>query len=260
MKVMTEIAPAEGETENTGVDAMETDEKTSTAAPTVAVEYRPFRYLSLALPAAPLFQDGTDKAIIPQVPLFDLLKRFDGQTIERDIDPETKRERKRTYSITKLPPYLIVHYQRFAQNTFFAEKNPTLVSFPLESLEMRPYTSGPEVQSMENEDVVKNMSVAEIKKKLRSKHIACDSIVEKQELVSLLVNASKNTPPPSTRYDLISNIVHDGKPKQGSYKCHSLHHASHTWYTTEDLHVWTTETMAQQIALSEAYIQIYRKQ
>lgn len=255
--------------------SMETDDsaaKPATAPPKITVETRPFRYLSLALPAAPLFQDSTDKAIIPQVPLFDLLKRFDGSTVEVDIDPDTKRERRRTYTITQLPSYLIIHYQRFANNTFFAEKNPTLVNFPLENLEMRPYTTGIAQDANDeanNEQVdtlesLKLLTVAQLKKKLAAKKVSTADILEKDELIArvLAAHAAPSSSPSkhSTRYNLISNIVHDGKPKQGTYKCHTLHGPSRTWYTTEDLHVWTTETMAQQIALSEAYIQVYQKQ
>ena len=29
-----------------------------------------------------------------------------------------------------------------------------------------------------------------------------------------------------TTYDLIANIVHDGKPAEGSYRIHVLHHVS----------------------------------
>lgn len=39
---------------------------------------------------------------------------------------------RRQYIITKLPQYLIVHIKRFSKNTqHFAEKNPTIVNFPV---------------------------------------------------------------------------------------------------------------------------------
>lgn len=35
---------------------------------------------------------------------------------------------------------------------------------------------------------------------------------------------------PNTTYDLVANIVHDGKPTEGSYRIHVLHHVSaHQW-------------------------------
>ena len=39
----------------------------------------------LDLPAAPLFKDALEKVIIPQVPIFDILKKFDGQLVTEDI-------------------------------------------------------------------------------------------------------------------------------------------------------------------------------
>jgi hypothetical protein len=35
------------------------------------------------------------------------------------------------FQITKLPQYLIVQIKRFTKNTFFTEKNPTVVNFPV---------------------------------------------------------------------------------------------------------------------------------
>ncbi len=31
-----------------------------------------------------------------------------------------------------------------------------------------------------------------------------------------------------TTYDLVANVVHDGKPTEGSYRIHVLHHVSAT--------------------------------
>ena len=39
----------------------------------------------LDLPAAPLFKDALEKVIIPQVPIFDILRKFDGQAVHEDI-------------------------------------------------------------------------------------------------------------------------------------------------------------------------------
>jgi hypothetical protein len=147
---------------------------------------------------------------------------------------------------------------------------------------MRPYISGPAAEAAaaaataaaaaaepRSEDAVRALGVAEIKKQLRAKRIPCENVVEKDELVRLLVNApagsaaSAAAAPSSTRYNLLSNIVHEGRPSaaskelRGSYKCHTYHRATRTWYLTEDLHVHTSETMEQLVALSEAYIQIY---
>lgn len=58
-----------------------------------------------------------------QVPLFNILAKFDGETITEVVRPQPARIR---YTITRLPRYLILHMKRFKKNNFFVEKNPTL--------------------------------------------------------------------------------------------------------------------------------------
>lgn len=58
-----------------------------------------------------------------QVPLFNILKKFDGETVTEVVRPQIERKR---FRITRLPRYLILHMQRFTKNNFFVEKNPTL--------------------------------------------------------------------------------------------------------------------------------------
>ncbi|KAL6511786.1 hypothetical protein OROGR_021383 [Orobanche gracilis] len=93
----------------------------------------PFLMLGLDLPPPPLFNDIMEKSIIPQVPLFNILNKFDGITVS---EVGTTRIR---YRVTKLPQYLILHMLRFKRNNFFVEKNPTLVNFPLKNLELKDY-------------------------------------------------------------------------------------------------------------------------
>lgn len=40
----------------------------------------PFLYLTLDIPAAPLYKDELENNIIPQIPLFNLLAKFNGHT------------------------------------------------------------------------------------------------------------------------------------------------------------------------------------
>ena len=35
----------------------------------------------------------------------------------------------------RLPPFIILYIQRFTKNTFYVEKNPTIVNFPIKSIE-----------------------------------------------------------------------------------------------------------------------------
>ncbi|KAL3820797.1 hypothetical protein ACJIZ3_006702 [Penstemon smallii] len=170
----------------------------------------PFLMLGLDLPPPPLFKDIMEKNIIPQVPLFNILKKFDGESVTEVVRPRTARMR---YRVTKLPQYLILHMRRFTKNNFFVEKNPTLVNFPVKNLELKDYIPLPAPNKNE---------------KLRSK------------------------------YDLIANIVHDGKPGEGSYRVFVQRKSEELWYEMQDLHV--SETLPQMVALSETYMQIYEQQ
>ena len=68
----------------------------------------------------------------PQVPIFELLRKFDGGRTHDDIKAGRRR-----YRLTRLPAYLVLHMKRFTKNNFFWEKNPTIVNFPVRNLELR---------------------------------------------------------------------------------------------------------------------------
>uniref|UniRef100_A0A2K5L5S8 ubiquitinyl hydrolase 1 n=1 Tax=Cercocebus atys TaxID=9531 RepID=A0A2K5L5S8_CERAT len=90
-----------------------------------------FMYLTLDLPTAPLYKDEKEQLIIPQVPLFNILAKFNGIT-EKEYKTYKENFLKR-FQLTKLPPYLIFCIKRFTKNNFFVEKNPTIVNFPITS-------------------------------------------------------------------------------------------------------------------------------
>ncbi len=92
----------------------------------------PFYMLGCDLPPPPLFADVMEKNIIPQVPISQVLSKFDGVT-EADVP----RAGRKTYALEALPPYLVLHMKRFTKNNFYLEKNPTIVTFPVRNLELR---------------------------------------------------------------------------------------------------------------------------
>lgn len=165
----------------------------------------PFLFLTLDLPPPPLFKD--DVEFIPQIPLFTLLDKFNG---ESSHETANKKELKR-YSLHKLPPFLMMQYKRFQDNQFYVEKNPTIVNFPLKNLDLRDY-----------------------------------------------LHPEWAPRAPCTSFDLIANIVHDGKYEKGSFKIQVLHPAMGQWFEIQDLRV--TPIMPQMVALSESYFQIYKRQ
>uniref|UniRef100_A0A5B7BCY9 Putative U4/U6.U5 tri-snRNP-associated protein 2-like n=1 Tax=Davidia involucrata TaxID=16924 RepID=A0A5B7BCY9_DAVIN len=196
-----------GDNQNNGTDADGGTERNNVFMETSRM---PFLMLGLDLPPPPLFKDVMEKNIIPQVPLFNILKKFDGESVTEVVRPRIARMR---YRVTRLPQYLILHMRRFTKNNFFVEKNPTLVNFPVKNLELKDYIPLPTPKE---------------KEKLRSK------------------------------YDLIANIVHDGKPGEGCYRVFVQRKSEELWYEMQDLHV--SETLPQMVALSETYMQIYEQQ
>uniref|UniRef100_A0AAQ5ZKJ7 Ubiquitin carboxyl-terminal hydrolase 39 n=1 Tax=Amphiprion ocellaris TaxID=80972 RepID=A0AAQ5ZKJ7_AMPOC len=134
-----------------------------------------FLFLTLDLPTAPLYKDEKEQLIIPQVPLFNILGKFNGST-EKEYKTYKENFLKR-FQLTKLPPYLVFCIKRFTKNNFFVEKNPTIVNFPITNVDLREYLTE-EAQATEK----------------------------------------------NTTYDLVANVVHDGKPTEGAYRIHVLHH------------------------------------
>lgn len=180
-----------------------------------SLEYQPcdvtskFFYLTCDLPIPPLFKDEKQENIIPQINLFQLLSKFDGRT---EKEYQTYKENVvKVFQLSNLPPFLILYHKRFTKNTFYVEKNPTIVNFPVRNIELTEYLT----------------------EELLKKH-------------------------PNPVYDLVANIVHDGQPESGTYRCHVLHKGTGKWYELQDLHV--KEIEPQMLALSEAYIQIYELQ
>jgi U4/U6.U5 tri-snRNP-associated protein 2 len=100
----------------------------------VQTEISRFLILTLDLPPAPLFQDALDKNIIPQVPLISILGKYDGICAQERLNT-----RVRYRLLHPLPPYLLFHIKRFSRNKFVSERNPTIVTFPVRSLDMAPY-------------------------------------------------------------------------------------------------------------------------
>ena len=82
------------------------------------------------LPMVPLFKDSKEKIAIPQINIYELFKKYNGEKFTED---PTRAQRKK-FKILSLPKYLILIFKRFENNSFFMEKNPTIVNFPLENL------------------------------------------------------------------------------------------------------------------------------
>ncbi|CAH8570396.1 unnamed protein product [Schistosoma turkestanicum] len=92
-----------------------------------------FFYLTCDLPPPPLYLDEFKENIIPQVSLATLLSKFNGVT---EKEYKTHRDSTlRRFELRRLPPYLILYMKRFVKNIFTLEKNPTIVNFPIKSID-----------------------------------------------------------------------------------------------------------------------------
>ena len=67
----------------------------------------PYLFLTCDLPPMPLFSDDKDENIIPQVPLFTLLQKFNG-VLEKEYKTYKDSTLKR-FELTQLPPYLLLN-------------------------------------------------------------------------------------------------------------------------------------------------------
>lgn len=183
----------------------------------------PFLQLQLDLPPTPLYADSAERNIIPQVPLYTILHKFDGHT-EQNLRGTLKK-----FRLVELPRYLIINIKRFSTNTQFqVEKNPTIVSFPIKNLDLRDFLILP--QGVDPASV-------------------------------------------TTRYDLVSNIAHEGlvtkatgtnevhdkgvAVKEGVFRAQTLNKAQEQWFLMDDLHI--QEILPQVVSISEAYIQVYER-
>lgn len=209
----------------------------------------PYLYLSFNLPDISLFNDKLNNTnIIQQKLLYELLYKYNYNNHEIMLDGSIKQ-----YQIIKLSKYLILHYNRFITTKFGYDKNNTLVIFPLQGLQLNKYcTIGYTNQQLNK------MNMNELKLLANTLKLDIKHIIEKQYLIDQIIQYYNNI---SCTYNCISNIVHSGKSYDiGHYKIQCYNYCNSSWYELDDNNVYTNDTMAQQVALSEAYIQVYELQ
>jgi len=125
----------------------------------------PFLFLSLDIPPTPLFKDSQGGLVIPQIPLFEVLNKFDGETWVDQVGSGASGYCRKRYKLKELPPYLILHLVRFTKNNFYLEKNHTIVTFPVKNLELKDYLE--ERSPLDESVMFELMSVPELKRSIR---------------------------------------------------------------------------------------------
>lgn len=225
----------------------------------------PFLFLTVDIPQTPLFKDSQGGVIIPHIPLYSVLDKFNGVKVVDAVKAGVHTRKQ--YWITRLPQYLILSLARLTRNHFFVEKNPTIVNFPVKNLELRDYFL-PEA-GLPTEEGLKTMTVGELKGFVQA-HGGGDAkeAVEREDLEEQARAVLNEVA--GTKYDLVANVVHDSPPGQekkeaargeatppGTYRVHVFNRASDQWYEIQDLHV--QETLPQLITISESCVLIYEK-
>lgn len=222
----------------------------------------PFLQLTVDIPQKPLFKDDSKGGlVIPQENLTDLMKKFDGNTVIDMVGRKGGREKKQ-YNISHLPPYLVLNLKRFIKTKFGIEKNPTIVTFPVEGVDFKPYVA----KSEGEEDLdVDEMKVKDIKSLLSEMGKSPKGAVEKNDLIKIAKEALGKR----YKYDLVASIAHDTPTNvgretasnpitEGSHRVHARHQASNQWFEVNGQKV--ESVMPQMVAVSEAVVLVFKKQ
>jgi U4/U6.U5 tri-snRNP-associated protein 2 len=76
--------------------------------------------------------------------------------------------------------------------------------------------------------------------------------------LSLEDYTSENTKNRNIKYNILSNIIHDGKPESGMFRVQVKDKPLDKWFDIQDLNV--NQIMPQSVVVSESYIHVYESQ
>ncbi|KAK4451848.1 hypothetical protein QBC34DRAFT_399722 [Podospora aff. communis PSN243] len=183
----------------------------------VKVDINRFLLLTLDLPAAPLFQDVLESNIIPQVPLTTILSKYNGVTAQ-----ELNAQRKRYRLVHPLPPFLVFHVKRFSKNKFVSERNPTIVTFDPQNLDLSPYVEPDPAQHPPGEPIIYDLVANVVHEAVRAKDDVADSGEERK-----------------------------------TWKVQLLNKASDEWVVAQDLFV--DKIRSELLYLGETYLQVWER-
>ena len=189
----------------------------------------PYMILTLDLPPSPLFQDDREKNIIPQVPLTEVLRKYDGIRAQERLNT-----RLRYRLLHPLPPYLIMHVKRFAPNKFLQEqRNPTIVTFPPRALDMSPYVEPNPTLHPTSDPVIYDLVANVTHEGVRVRDDSVEGEAEKKVW----------------RVQLVDRGVDEHGKNNGE--------GSERWWEIQDLFVRMVET--ELLSTKEAYVMIWER-
>jgi U4/U6.U5 tri-snRNP-associated protein 2 len=109
----------------------------STVDSLVFTKVSPFWFLPLDLPPIPLFKDASERTLVAQVGLSELLKKYDGTSQHHMV----KTGERLTYRLLELPQFLMLTMKRVTKSKFATEKNNAVLHCPVNGLDMRELLS-----------------------------------------------------------------------------------------------------------------------
>mmetsp|Transcript_6937 Transcript_6937/g.13852 ORF Transcript_6937/g.13852 Transcript_6937/m.13852 type:complete len:540 (+) Transcript_6937:190-1809(+) len=252
----------QGDTESNTQHRSATSSSSSSAnkSSTITSQKVPALLLSLELPASPLFKEGREgKSLIPEIDIREALQKFNGKKFFDSVVNGSIHRRR--YRITKLPPYIIMHMNRFIKTQFSVEKNSTIVDLCIHSLDMTPFKLSSVVDSKKEEVS---------RKRKRSKHgfpLTVPSLrpiaSNKYNLVGNLCHHSADpsafaeTSGPTTTSSNAKKAERESIPviHNASYSAHVYSKPESQWYEVQNLHVQATAPDI--VGRSEAYLSLY---
>lgn len=91
-----------------------------------------FWFLSLDLPPKALFKDASDRTLVAQVGLEELLGKYSGHSQHHVVETGERL----SFRLLQLPPYLVLTLRRVTKSKFAVEKNHAVVHCPVTGLDM----------------------------------------------------------------------------------------------------------------------------
>lgn len=209
----------------------------------VKVERTPFFLLAIDLPPLPVFQDVIEKNIIPQVPIAEVLAKYDGVTFQE------ARGLIRRFKILKLPPFLILHFHRFTKNNFVEERNRTIVNYPVKGLSMQDYVEDPSLAPVQTQyDLVANITLDATAGTVR------DDVAWRSQ-----VHTSIDGQPIGSKSERLERLRQQKKEQQGEddESDSGPLQEEERWFSVQDLLVEPIDR--QLVFLGETYVQIWAR-
>ncbi|KAJ3290079.1 hypothetical protein HK104_007021 [Borealophlyctis nickersoniae] len=189
----------------------------------ITTKTTPFMFLTLDVPPPPLFQDEVEKNIIPQV----LARKWnldDMQVLTRYLQVALSTLLRKYDGVTGQETGNILRRYKIT-------KLPRYLIFHIKRFTKNNW-------AMEKNPTIVNFPIKNV------------------DMRDYVQGPDANE---ETRYDLVANICHEGRPGpgNGTYKVHVQCKAQNQWLQIQDLFV--EEIMPQMIFLSESYVQIWER-